>query len=896
MLTKEAVVDSFLDERTPNRMVRAPALVTKTQHIPKWKQLFNSLWRDREPNPFYSKVAPRSVGDLALTAMAQEAVAAEAAQKKAQREYLQRHPNYNVTLGIFRDGNKIRRMCQMLVAPSRGNVRFGGKPPSTGPWLVFSAITYSCIIAMVILACVTTPLYQKEYFDRKGFSITNWFVLTDAGFAGFFTVEAIIKVIADGLVNTPNAYLRGPWGVIDSIVLITLWISVIAALRDQGDVSRAVGAFKALRALRLLNISGSARDIFQSVVLKGGRTIISASFVSLSLIIPFAIYGVNLFAGLLDECNDGSGITDLAECVHEYKSSPFEWEVLAPRVVVNPYVNFDNFGSSLFILFQIVSQEGWTAVSWNVQKIVGKGKQPQALSAPGNALFFVTFNLLGAVFVLTLFVSVFMRNYTEQTGVAFLTSEQRSWLELRKLLRQIRPSKRPPTSPNESWKSWCYRQATNKKGRWQRFMTVILLLHTFLLVIEYYPAPAGLDRVRDMFFLAFTIIYIVNVVVRIIGLTLPRYIRSRWDLYSLVCTSGTLASTVLLLAHVESPIFERMQKLFLVSLVFLLIPRNNQLDHLFKTAAASFRTIGSLIATWFVLFLVYAIALTQTFGLTRIGANGNGNLNFRTVPKALIVLFRMSCGEGWNDIMSDFEIKEPFCVKSSNFLESDCGSEVYARLLFVSWNIISMYIFVSLFVSLIFESFSYVYQRSGNLSAVSRDEMRRFKDAWLQFDPTGTGYIPVEKFPRLLGKLKGVFAMRIYDEKHSIKSILDDVRTDLPDGKGIVAGVDIDALNQRLATLPIHKVRRQRHVFNLFYEEVMVTADKENGVAFTSVLLILAHYKIIDDTKSLKLEEFLRRRWRMQKVEDQVRRNTVTDFFLTLYVPLSFVSGFGNDG
>lgn len=49
-------------------------------------------------------------------------------------------------------------------------------------------------------------------------------------------------------------------------------------------------------------------------------------------------------------------------------------------------------------------------------------------------------------------------------------------------------------------------------------------------------------------------------------------------------------------------------------------------------------------ATWFVLFLVYAIALTQTFGLTRIGPNGNGNMNFRTVPKALILLFRMTCG------------------------------------------------------------------------------------------------------------------------------------------------------------------------------------------------------------------------------------------------------------
>jgi Ca2+-binding EF-hand superfamily protein len=55
------------------------------------------------------------------------------------------------------------------------------------------------------------------------------------------------------------------------------------------------------------------------------------------------------------------------------------------------------------------------------------------------------------------------------------------------------------------------------------------------------------------------------------------------------------------------------------------------------------------------------------------------------------------------------------------------------------------------FISLIFESFSYVYQRSGDSSQVSREEIRKFKQAWAKFDPDGTGYIPKDKFPRLLG-------------------------------------------------------------------------------------------------------------------------------------------------
>ena len=111
--------------------------------------------------------------------------------------------------------------------------------------------------------------------------------------------------------------------------------------------------------------------------------------------------------------------------------------------------------------------------------------------------------------------------------------------------------------------------------------------------------------------------------------------------------------------------------------------------------------------------------------------------------------------------MEDFATMEPpLCTYSEDFFNDDCGSAAWARSLFIAWNIISMYIFVSLFVSLIFESFSYVYQRSSGLYVVSREEIRRFKHAWATFDPDGTGFISKEQFPRLLGV--GFFLFTVY--------------------------------------------------------------------------------------------------------------------------------------
>lgn len=758
-LLREAVVKDFLDEqqegisRRPTSMHIPQAATVNPGLLSKYWGKISGLNSRKDPNPFYSNASVgRANEEFDPRAVAQRVVSTAENRRKAQRQYLQRHPNYNVSLFIFKPGNPIRKMCQYVVGPGRGSERVEGPSPYRPAWYAFSAFTYAAIVAMVILACITTPLYQRDFYLTNTRSINNWFIWTDMAFAVLFTIEALIKTIADGLFFTPHAYFRSVWGIIDAVVLITLWINVLTALFNDDGVSRAVGAFKALRALRLLNISDTARDTFYSVIVVGGYKVLAAAFVSLSLLIPFAILGLNLFNGQLQQCNDGDFSGLLSNCVGEFNSTPFNWPVLAPRHVSNDYFSFDSFGDSLFILFQIASQEGWTGVMSAGMSITGLGLQPEPFASQGNAVYFIIFNLLGAVFVLTLFISVFMRNYTEQTGVAFLTAEQRSWLELRKLLKQVSPSKRSFSDKDKSWTKWCYDRSIKKKGKWQRFITGVLLLHLALLIVDFYPEPTWWRSLREYLFLLFTLILMSNIVIRIIGLSWDRFRRRSWDLYSIGAVSGIFVTSILTLANIRNGTLAQIHKLFLVSITFLLIPRNNQLDQLFKTAAASLPLITNLLATWFVLFLVYAIAFTQAFSLTRFGENENNNVNFRTVPKALVLLFRCSIGEGWNEIMEDFaSIEPPFCIREDSFFESDCGSPTWARALFISWNIISMYIFVSLFVSMIFESFSYVYQQSSGMSVVSRDEIRRFKQAWAEFDPDGTGFISKQQFPRFLG-------------------------------------------------------------------------------------------------------------------------------------------------
>ncbi len=223
--------------------------------------------------------------------MAKEVVSATEKRKRAQREYLLKHPSYNVSLCLFKPSNPVRKACQSMVGPGRGRKRIEGIEPIKAIWYTFSAFIYASIVAMVVIACVTTPLYQ--HLKRKEDGARHWFVFADLGFTVVFTVELIIKLIADGFFWTPNAYFRGLWGLMDGVVLVTLWVDVITSLLGIGAVSRAVGAFKALRALRLLNVSDNARNTFHSVMILGARKVASVRLHRYAFQFELAAYAEN---------------------------------------------------------------------------------------------------------------------------------------------------------------------------------------------------------------------------------------------------------------------------------------------------------------------------------------------------------------------------------------------------------------------------------------------------------------------------------------------------------------------------------------------------------------------------------------------------------------------------
>jgi hypothetical protein len=357
----------------------------------------------------------------------------------------------------------------------------------------------------------------------------------------------------------------------------------------------------------------------------------------------------------------------------------------------------------------------------------------------------------------------------------------------------------------------------------------------------------------DILLLILVLPLAANVAIRMIGLSPRLFIRHPWDNLSLalVTTVVVCAGVSMALPTASTTITSEVLSIARVAVLLSMVAYVPAFQELFEVAAASIPLVSTLLATWFVFLLFFAIGLTQAFGVTRFGPNESGNVNFRTVPKALILLFRITLGEGRTKIMEDFAaIVPPYCTVGPRYFETDCGDTVLARLFFISWKVLSMYLFTSLFISLVYESFSNVYQelviKNGTLT---RKDIRVFKDAWARADLKGTGYISPEQLPRLLCQLPERLNMRVYDDKYSVASLKKECEHRLPLAPG---ELDVTKLNTQLKTLPHEVIRERRQAVKRFRMEILMMQDPSAGISMQTALITLVYYNMADPRDYLK--------------------------------------------
>jgi hypothetical protein len=197
---------------------------------------------------------------------------------------------------------------------------------------------------------------------------------------------------------------------------------------------------------------------------------------------------------------------------------------------------------------------------------------------------------------------------------------------------------------------------------------------------------------------------------------------------------------------------------------------------------------------------------------------------------------------------------------------------------------------MNMFTGVVVESFAYVYQRPGGVS-VNREELSKFsyhysdqklsilgafKKVWSSIDTERTGYIKRKDYIRFFSvhlsvhhlptasanvqRLSGVFELRLYPAEFSISNL---IRSSIPDpvlnasgrvltATGVKTAVDVNRLQEIISQIDYNKVRERRRVFARLYNEARISEEPGKGIGFTAMLMLLAHYKLIQDEEALQ--------------------------------------------
>jgi len=288
------------------------------------------------------------------------------------------------------------------------------------------SILYNVVILILADSRVRQGSYEDHIYDLSDIVVTS-----------IFALEAVLKIIAYGLVCHRNAYLRDGWNILDLFIVITSFLHI--GFREELDSFRA---FRALRPLRFVARIESMRVSVVALVsaAKGlGKVLLVGAF----FFVVFAIIGVELFKGRLMRCETlwPDGTLEVLYGVNRDQCQ----QLINANVGANPStdaitawksptgLNFDHFGNAFIVLFEVSTFEMWPQILALTMDATNSYDGPQRNATSMAAWFYVLFVLVGGFFIVSLFVGAVVDEYTSQveefTGSADLSEDQQNYLE-----------------------------------------------------------------------------------------------------------------------------------------------------------------------------------------------------------------------------------------------------------------------------------------------------------------------------------------------------------------------------------------------------------------------------------------------------------------------------------
>ncbi|XP_077044295.1 voltage-dependent T-type calcium channel subunit alpha-1G isoform X10 [Agelaius phoeniceus] len=551
------------------------------------------------------------------------------------------------------------------------------------------------VLVIIFLNCITIamerPKIEPHSAERIFLTLSNYI------FTVIFLTEMTVKVVALGLCFGEKAYLKSSWNVLDGVlVLISVIDILVSMVSDSGTkilgMLRVLRLLRTLRPLRVISRAQGLKLVVETLMssLKpiGNIVVICCAF-----FIIFGILGVQLFKGKFFVCQgeDTRNITNKSDCTE----ASYKW--------VRHKYNFDNLGQALMSLFVLASKDGWVDIMYDGLDAVGVDQQPVMNYNPWMLLYFISFLLIVAFFVLNMFVGVVVENFHKcRQHQEEEEAKRREEKRLRRLEKKRRKAQcKPYYSDYSHFRLLIHQMCTSHYL--DLFITGVIGLNVITMAMEHYQQPKVLDEALKICNYIFTVIFVMESVFKLIAFGFRRFFQDRWNQLDLAIVLLSIMGITLEEIEVNAslpinPTIIRIMRVLRIARVLKLLKMAVGMRALLDTVMQALPQVGNLGLLFMLLFFIFAALGVELFGDLECDdthpCEGLGrHATFRNFGMAFLTLFRVSTGDNWNGIMKD-TLRD--CDQ-----ESTCYNTVISPIYFVSFVLTAQFVLVNVVIAVL---------------------------------------------------------------------------------------------------------------------------------------------------------------------------------------------------
>ncbi|XP_033618993.1 voltage-dependent T-type calcium channel subunit alpha-1G, partial [Fukomys damarensis] len=576
------------------------------------------------------------------------------------------------------------------------------------------------VLVIIFLNCITIAMERPKIDPHSAERI--FLTLSNYIFTAIFLAEMTVKVVALGWCFGEQAYLRSSWNVLDGLlVLISVIDILVSMVSDSGTkilgMLRVLRLLRTLRPLRVISRAQGLKLVVETLMssLKpiGNIVVICCAF-----FIIFGILGVQLFKGKFFVCQgeDTRNITNKSDCAE----ASYRW--------VRHKYNFDNLGQALMSLFVLASKDGWVDIMYDGLDAVGVDQQPIMNHNPWMLLYFISFLLIVAFFVLNMFVGVVVENFHKCRQHQEEEEARRREEKRLKRLEKKRRSKEKQmadlmlddviasgSSASAASEAQC-KPYYSDYSRFRLlvhhlctshyldlFITGVIGLNVVTMAMEHYQQPQILDEALKICNYIFTVIFVLESVFKLVAFGFRRFFQDRWNQLDLAIVLLSIMGITLEEIEVNAslpinPTIIRIMRVLRIARVLKLLKMAVGMRALLDTVMQALPQVGNLGLLFMLLFFIFAALGVELFGDLECDethpCEGLGrHATFRNFGMAFLTLFRVSTGDNWNGIMKD-TLRD--CDQ-----ESTCYNTVISPIYFVSFVLTAQFVLVNVVIAVL---------------------------------------------------------------------------------------------------------------------------------------------------------------------------------------------------